>query len=71
MTKKLPIHLTVKTEKLSFSEDTDDGCYERLCKRLKKLYNADDVYLHNNKIIIIREEAVGTWKSKRIDGVKI
>jgi hypothetical protein len=71
MKNKPQIRLTVKTEKLSFTEDTDDMCYDRLCKKLKKLYNADEVYLDNGKIIVVREEIVGTWKSKRIDGAKI
>jgi hypothetical protein len=73
MKKKKPeIRLTVKTDKFSFVEETNCyHAYDRLCKRIKKEYGATDVYLHKNKIIVAREEVVGTWKAKRIDGVKI
>jgi hypothetical protein len=70
--KPLPINLTVKTKKLSFSKDTDMDCYDRLERKIKKLYKADEMYLTlKGEIEIYRREVVGTYKSKRIDGVKI
>ena len=70
--KKRPeIELTVKSDKLSYVKETYTDEYDKLIKDIKKLYGADEVYLENNKIVIHRVEVVGTWKSKRIDGVKV
>ena len=66
-----PINLKVKTSKFKFDKDCDFTEYTKLCKRVKKLYKADSVTLRDNKIIAHYTKAVGTWKSKRIDGVII
>jgi hypothetical protein len=66
-----PINLKVKTSKFKFDKDCDFAEYKKLCRRVKKLYKADDVSLRDNKIIAHYTKVVGTWKSKRIDGVII
>lgn len=66
-----PIHLKVETPKFKFAKDCDFDTYDRVARKIKKLYKADSVYLSDGKVTIVNERVVGTWESRRIDGVKI
>jgi len=67
-----PINLTVKTKKFQFSKDANFSEYGKLVRRVKKEFKADECYLHSNgKIVVHHVKVVGTWKSKRIDGVVV
>lgn len=69
--KKKEIHLKVKTTRFSFAKDCNVTEYNKLRRRVKKTYKADKVYFDNGKIVCHHIKIVGSWKSKRIDGVKV
>lgn len=63
---------TFETSKLKIKGKTSNMFWWRShLSKLKKLYNADQIYLDRNEIVVYRKEVIGRWKTKRLDGVKV